>query len=42
MNDLKELGKRMNEYPIIIAVTLVGMVIGAILGAAAFYHGWLG
>ena len=42
MNDLKELVKLMKEHPIIIVVTLAGMVVGAILGAAAFYQGWLG
>lgn len=42
MNDLKELGKLMKEQPIIIVVTLVAMVVGAILGVVAFYQGWLG
>lgn len=42
MNDLKELGKLMKEYPVIIVVTLAAMVVGAIFGAVAFYQGWLG
>lgn len=42
MDDLKELGKLMKEHPIIIVVTLAAMDVGAILGAAAFYQGWLG
>ena len=42
MNDLKEVGKLMKEYPVIIVVTLAAMAVGAILGAAAFYQGWLG
>jgi len=42
LNDLKELVKLMKEHPIIIVVTLAAMVVGAILGAAAFYQGWLG
>lgn len=42
MKDLKELGKLFKENPILIVITLVSMVIGAILGAVAFYNGWLG
>ncbi len=42
MNDLKELGKLMKEHPVILVVTLAAMAAGAILGAAAFYQGWLG
>ncbi|MCX4267279.1 MAG: hypothetical protein OSJ62_01245 [Lachnospiraceae bacterium] len=42
MNDLKELGKLMKEHPIVIVVTLAGVVVGAILGVIAFYQGWLG
>ena len=42
MSDLKERGKLMGEHPIIIVVTLAAMVIGAILGVAAYYQGWLG
>ena len=42
MDDLKELGKLMKEHPIIIVVTLAAMAVGAILGAVAFYQGWLG
>ena len=42
MNDLKELGKLMKEHPVMIVVTLVAMVVGAILVATAFYQGWLG
>ena len=39
MYDLKELGKLMKEHPIIIVVTLAGMVVGAIFRAVAFYQG---
>ena len=42
MKDLKELGKLMKEHPVMIVVTLAAMVVGAILGAAALYQGWLG
>ena len=42
MNDLKELGKLMKEHPVIIVGTLAVMSVGAILGAIAFYQGWLG
>ena len=42
MNDLKELVKLYKENPMLIVITLVSMVIGAILGAVAFYNGWLG
>ncbi|MEH2950946.1 hypothetical protein AALD22_17775 [Lachnospiraceae bacterium 56-18] len=42
MKDLKELGKLMKEHPVMIVVTLVAMVVGAIFGAVAFYQGWLG
>ena len=42
MNDLKALGQRMKEHPVIIVVTLAAMVVGAIFGAVAFYQGWLG
>jgi len=42
MNDLKELGKLLKEHPVIIVATLVGMAAGAVLGAIAFYQGWLG
>lgn len=42
MKDLKELGKLFKENPILIIITLLSMVIGAILGAIAFYNGWLG
>jgi hypothetical protein len=42
MNDLKELGKLMKEHPVMIVVTLAAMVVGATLGAVAFYQGWLG
>ena len=30
------------EHPVIIVVTLAAMVVGATLGAVAFYQGWLG
>lgn len=39
---LKELGILYKEHPILIVTTLLGMIIGAILGAVAFYNGWLG
>lgn len=42
MNDLKELGKMMKEHPVMIIVTVAAMAAGAILGAEAFYQGWLG
>jgi len=42
MNDLKELGKLLKEHPVIIVATLVAMMVGAVLGATAFYQGWLG
>ena len=42
MDDLKELGKLMEEHPVIIVVTLAAMVVGAIFGAVAFYQRWLG
>ena len=42
MKDLKELGKLMKEHPVMIVVTLVAMVVGAIFGAVAFYQGLLG
>ena len=42
MNDLKELVKLYKEHPMLIVITLISMVIGAILGAVAFYNGWLG
>lgn len=42
MNDLKELGKLLKEHPVMIIVILAAMAVGAILGAVAFYQGWLG
>jgi len=42
MNDLKELGKLLKSYPVIIVVTLAAMAVGGVLGAIAFYQGWLG
>ena len=42
MNDLKELGKLMKEHSVMIVITLAAMAVGAILGAVAFYQGWLG
>lgn len=41
LNDFKEFGNWMKEHPIVIVVTLVAMTVGAILGAIAFYQGWL-
>jgi len=42
MKDLKELGKLLKEHPVIIIATLSAMAVGAVLGAIAFYQGWLG
>ena len=42
MNDFIQLVKLYKEHPMLIVITLVSMVIGAILGAAAIYNGWLG
>ncbi len=42
MNDLKEFVKLMKEHPVFIVSTLAAMAAGAILGAIAFYQGWLG
>ena len=39
MDDIKELGKLMKEHPVMIVVTLAAMVVGASLGATAFYQG---
>lgn len=39
---IKELGTLYKEHPILIVTTLFGMIIGAVLGALAFYNGWLG
>lgn len=42
LNDLKELAKLMKEHPVVLAATLSGLAAGAVLGAIAFYQGWLG
>lgn len=42
LNNLKEFGKWIKEHPIVIVITLIAMTVGAILGATAFYQGWLG
>ena len=39
---LRQLVKLYKEHPMLIVITLVSMVIGAILGAASIYNGWLG
>jgi len=42
MSDLKELMSLYKGRPILFVITFVSMIIGAILGAVAFYNGWLG
>lgn len=42
IKSIKETIKLFKENPILIVITLVAMIIGAILGAIAFYNGWLG
>ena len=42
MGDLKELINLYKERPMLLVVTFATMVIGAVLGAVAFYNGWLG
>ena len=42
MSDLKEFINLYKERPVLLVITFTAMVIGAGLGAAAFYNGWLG
>ena len=42
MHDMKQLVDYMKEHPIVIVVTAVAAVVGAVLGAIAFYRHWLG
>ena len=42
MSDLKEVINLYKERPMLLVITFASMVIGAVLGAIAFYHGWLG
>ena len=42
MQDMKQLADYMTEHPIVIVVTAVAAVVGAVLGAIAFYRHWLG
>lgn len=42
MRDLKAFINLYKEHPMLLVITFASMVIGAALGAAAFYNGWLG
>lgn len=42
MQDMKQLADYVKEHPIIIVATALGAVVGAVLGAIAFYRHWLG
>ena len=42
IKSIKETVKLFKENPILIVITLVSMIIGGVLGAIAFYNGWLG
>ena len=42
MSDLKEFINMYKERPMLLVITFASMVIGTVLGAIAFYHGWLG
>lgn len=42
MEELKALGTYFRENPAAIAATLCGLVAGGVLGALAFFNGWLG
>ena len=42
MSDLKEFITKYKERPMLLVITFASMVIGAVLGAVAFYSGWLG
>lgn len=42
MQEMKQLATYIKEHPIVIVATALGAVIGAVLGAIAFYRHWLG
>lgn len=42
MKEMKQLADYMKEHPTVIVVTAVAAVVGAVLGAIAFYRHWLG
>ena len=42
MSDLKDFINLYKERPMLLVITFAAMVIGAVLGAVAFYNGWLG
>ena len=42
LSDLKEFINMYKERPMLLVITFASMVIGAVLGAVAFYSGWLG
>ena len=42
MQEMKQLAEYVKEYPIVIVTTALGAVVGAVLGAIAFYRHWLG
>ncbi len=42
MNTIKELGIMFKENPKAIYTTIGGLVVGAFLGAVAFWGNWLG
>ena len=42
MRDLNEFINMYKERPMLLVITFASMVIGAVLGAAAFYNRWLG
>lgn len=42
MQEMKQLAEYVKEPPIVIVATALGAVVGAVLGAIAFYRGWLG
>ena len=42
MSGLKELISLYRERRILVVITFAAMVVGAVVGAVAFYNGWLG
>ncbi len=42
MNTIKEIGIMFKENPKAIITTVCGLLVGACLGAMAFFNGWLG
>ena len=42
MQDMKQLAEYVKEHPVVIVATALGAVVGAVLGAIAFYRHWLG